>query len=128
MVEADNANEAMRIATNCSECEISWTDGWTASDAEQVASKREELGDDADLAITDPYIKAKMTAEECGYLSYPATNGRLYLTPCGANNIVTPIDMKEMLEELDHDVEIIDKGLLVRPSGSCSCRLEEANG
>lgn len=67
MVEADNANEAMHIAANLPTEDVSWTDSWEASDANEIAANAEEFGEDMKLVHTDPFIKVRILASDNGF-------------------------------------------------------------
>ena len=71
MVEADNEHEAMMIAANQPTEDISWTEDWEASDANEIAKDESEMGEDMALVVKDSLIKAKILVEEShGHMTY----------------------------------------------------------
>jgi hypothetical protein len=73
-VEADSAEEAMFIANNLKEQDISWTDDWNATDCETI-------GDDGCGIHTDKFAKAKMILSAHDFLYEETPNGKLEASP-----------------------------------------------
>lgn len=108
-VEADTPDEALFVAENCDENEVSWTDEWGADNAERIASSLEEMGEDASLIKrASPFTKAMMIAFKHFLFCCPTTDGRLCITTPDAvaamagefNKIVEEIHMAGYSTEL----------------------------
>ena len=107
MVEADTPEEACLIAQTCEEDEVSWTDGWDADSADPIAASMDEMEEDAALVVSDPYVKARMLAQQCGYFCCPSTDGRICLTPHFANDGVSVMELKAELESRQYTTEVV---------------------
>ena len=128
IVEADTAEEAELIAANCEENQVAWTDEWGADSAEKIADNPSEMGEDAKLAISDPYIKARIVAKRCGFFCCPATDGRLHVSPSAYGNDNSLMSVKEQLEGLNYTVDVVGsvfQSLLIGLPGTTIWRAEE---
>lgn len=82
MVEADNINEAMHIAANLPTEEISWTEDWEASDANEIAANASEMGEDMACVHTDPFIKVKILAMDNNWICGASTEDSMFILAC----------------------------------------------
>ena len=128
IVEADTAEEAELIAANCEENQVAWTDEWSADSAEKIADNPDEMGEDAKLAVSDPYIKARIVAKQCGFFCCLSTDGRLHASPFTHGNDNSLIALKERLEGLNYTVDVIGsvfQSLLIGLPGTTIWKVEE---
>lgn len=101
IVEADTPEEALFIAENCTDDEVSWTDEWAADYADKIAETKEDM-EVGPFIKSDPYSKAKFLASKYKLYSCPTTDSRVCLTPYD----LSPAG-EEALTKAEHELSLL---------------------